>query len=278
MLDDGQPKDQHLSFSKDVVTFNIYGKETPVALTGAPTLSGAKTAVTWSSSNTTVAEVDNEGAVTVKAVGETIITATAEATEKYNEGEASYRIVVTNQALPYYTKINSIDDLPGTSQTSATGNYIFVYESGSKAYVFKAICNGTPSGSGTDSSGHVELTKEGSAIEVDLTADGILATDAVKECKIELSHHDKKEAWNIKPASLGTYWVRVYNAGSNNVRILAMTSAGYSGTFTFTGTGNNLEIKRTDSKRDAYWSYNATDNCFEATATASKISIYKLSE
>ena len=107
-LDDGQPKAQHLAFSDETVTFNIYGKETPVALTDAPTLSGAKTTVSWNSSNQNVAEVDGDGIVTVKAVGATTITATAAAEGRYLSGTASFVLTVTNEAPPTYTKVTSI--------------------------------------------------------------------------------------------------------------------------------------------------------------------------
>ena len=276
VLDDGKPKDQKLAFSETEVNYNMAGSPEFVE----PTLSGAKTTVTYASDATSVATVNaNTGEVTIQGVGAANITATAIATDKYNKGEASYKITVINKTQ-YYVKVNSRDGLPGTSQTSATGDYLFVYEDGSKAYVFKAICNGTPTGAGNTSNGHVELEKTGSAIEVALTSDGILATDAVKACKVELAHHSDatRNDWTIKPASLGTYWVRINNDRNNGLRILAMTSSGYSSTFTFDGTGNNLEIKRTDSSRTAYWSYNASSNCFEATATASTISIYQLSE
>jgi hypothetical protein len=285
-LDDGQPKARNLAFSQSAISVNIWGEDVPFILNDTPVLSGKKIDdVVYSSSDENVATVvPTTGEVTIRGLGETIITASAEATSEgttpaYLADAVSYTISVNSVQPPYYTKINSRDDLPGTSQTSATGDYLFVYENGTKAYVFKAICDGTPTGAGNTNDGHVELTKTGSAIEVDLTENGILATDAVKACKIQLAHHTTatRNDWTIKPASLGTYWVRVYNNGTN-VRLLAMTSAGYSATFTFDGTGNNAELKRTDSSGDAYWTYNATNNCFEGTSTASKISIYKLSE
>ena len=274
-LDDGQPKAQNLFFSETEVTFNIASGATFTA----PTLSGAKTSVSYDSTAPEVASVTDDGTVTIVAEGEATITAHAVATDRYLAGDASYTITVINRTQ-YYTKVNSRDALPGTTQTDATGDYIFVYEDGSKAHVFKAICEGEPTGSGTESSGHIELTKSGSAIEVALTENGILATAEVTACKLQLAHHATatRNDWNIKPASLGTLWIRINNSSSSGVRILAMTSAGYSATFTFAGEGNNLEVKRTDSGRDAYWSYNATADCFEATATASKISIYQLSE
>lgn len=51
-------------------------------------------AQTWTSSNTTVAEVDNEGKVTIKAVGTTIITVTQAETATYKQASASYMIKV----------------------------------------------------------------------------------------------------------------------------------------------------------------------------------------
>lgn len=51
-------------------------------------------AQTWTSSNTAVADVDNHGKVTIKAVGTTIITVTQAETDTYTQGSASYMIKV----------------------------------------------------------------------------------------------------------------------------------------------------------------------------------------
>ena len=61
-----------------------------------PTLSGAKTTVSYKSSNTSVATVDKStGAVTLVAAGTTTITATAVADPTYKKGTASYTLRVT---------------------------------------------------------------------------------------------------------------------------------------------------------------------------------------
>lgn len=84
-----QKQDQTLSFSNSAVTATIGEDFT------APTLSGAMTTVTYTSSNTGVATVDSEtGAITLVAAGETTITATAFATDDYNAAEASYTLTV----------------------------------------------------------------------------------------------------------------------------------------------------------------------------------------
>lgn len=61
----------------------------------SPTLTGAKTTVSYSSSNEEVATVDaSTGEVTIVGVGFTTITATAESSEEYYEGTASYTLTV----------------------------------------------------------------------------------------------------------------------------------------------------------------------------------------
>lgn len=58
-------------------------------------------AVTYDSSDKTVATVDAEGKVTVLAVGTTTITATSAETETYKKGEASYTLTVTPANVVY---------------------------------------------------------------------------------------------------------------------------------------------------------------------------------
>ena len=65
----------------------------------APELSGEVAGVAYSSSNTEVATVDAEtGAVTILAVGEAVITATAEENDTHLAGSASYTITVAAPA------------------------------------------------------------------------------------------------------------------------------------------------------------------------------------
>ena len=61
----------------------------------APTLSGITTGVTYSSSNTNVATVNNSGVVTIVAAGTTTIKASALATDQYEAGDASYTLTVS---------------------------------------------------------------------------------------------------------------------------------------------------------------------------------------
>ena len=81
--------DRNLAFSAATATAKV-----GVAFT-APTLSGVKDGVTYTSSNPAVATVNaSTGAVTAIAEGTTTITASAEATEEYAAGSASYDLSV----------------------------------------------------------------------------------------------------------------------------------------------------------------------------------------
>lgn len=55
--------------------------------------------VIWTSSDEAVATVDENGKVTIKAEGTTKITATSEATDKFNAGTASYNLVVRRAGI-----------------------------------------------------------------------------------------------------------------------------------------------------------------------------------
>lgn len=72
-----------------------YSAELSDGTFSSPTLSGAKTEVTYTSEDETVATVDNTGLVTLLKIGSTKITATAAETEAYQQGSASYTLTVT---------------------------------------------------------------------------------------------------------------------------------------------------------------------------------------
>jgi len=93
-------------FSPAEVTYNMYGSPAY----NAPTLSGAKTEVTYSSDNDAVAEIADAttGALTIKGVGVAHITATAAASEEYLQGSASYTLTVKNTPPSTYIKVNEI--------------------------------------------------------------------------------------------------------------------------------------------------------------------------
>lgn len=125
---------QTLSFSATSVNHDIAGS----AAFTAPSLSGAQTTVTYSSSKETVATVDAEtGAVEIVGVGTTTITASAEGTTEYKPATASYTIHVTDSSTPTTTKryvlANSIE--AGKDYIIVSGGYALKNDNGSVASV-----------------------------------------------------------------------------------------------------------------------------------------------
>ena len=94
---------QELSFPETAYTVKIGDTFT------APELSGAKTPVTYTSSNTDVATVNaTSGAITLgKTVGSTVITATAAENDYYNSATATYTIVLEDASIE--TEVETID-------------------------------------------------------------------------------------------------------------------------------------------------------------------------
>ena len=120
---------QIMSFSKEEVQAMVGKSFTP------PVLNGAETTVTYSSSNTDVAEVDaSTGAVTIKAAGKTTITADAVATDNYFAGTASYVLNVSAPVMGYsYTFTENIF---GGSYTNEA-NDIRLYDANDNLVVWK---------------------------------------------------------------------------------------------------------------------------------------------
>lgn len=82
--------------------------------------------VTWSSSNTGVATIDDDGVVTLVAAGTTTITASyAGVKDEYQASSATYELTVTNNDPnapgTYYVKVTSTSDI-------IDGQYLIVYE------------------------------------------------------------------------------------------------------------------------------------------------------
>ena len=133
---------QTLEFSEESVTYKMGGEFSE------PELTGAKTTVTYASSNEAVATVDNEGKVTfVGGFGDVIITATAAEENGYREAKASYTIKVEQASIEaitiaafaakdvdastYYRISGTIKNVKDTNY----GNFDLVDETG-KIYVY----------------------------------------------------------------------------------------------------------------------------------------------
>ncbi len=137
-------QERNLAFSSTTATATVGEDFTE------PTLSGATAGVTYSSSNTSVATVnENTGEVTLVAAGETTISATAAADATYKADEASYTLTVSaaqgggdegGETTGGYTLVTSLSDI-------TTGQYVIAAKVNGTYYamsnVFASKINGT---------------------------------------------------------------------------------------------------------------------------------------
>ena len=131
---------QELAFSADNVTYDFDANgEGP--LTGAPTLSGNMTPVTWSSNNVSVATVDDSGHVTIHGVGIAVITAKAEADETFYSDSASYTIEVTSSSIQTWYKADEME--AGKQYLIVSNGYALQNNNGSVAATAVSVSNET---------------------------------------------------------------------------------------------------------------------------------------
>ncbi len=128
-------KSRNLAFDKESVSV-VLG-QTPEK----PTLSGVtEGGVTYSSSDTSVAEVDGSGNVTPKAVGTTTITAEAMANDEYAYGKAEYTLKVTDGNTPTWYKAEEI--VAGDDYLIISNGYALQNNNGSSAGVAEEVFTG----------------------------------------------------------------------------------------------------------------------------------------
>ena len=124
---------QSLSFPQ--ATYEVEAGDTFTA----PVLSGVKTSVTYTSSNTEVATVDaSTGAVSIVAAGTTTITANAAADATYKAGTASYTLkVISSEVLQTIDQIFAAATKAGSTATSVKikfNNWVITGVKGKNAY------------------------------------------------------------------------------------------------------------------------------------------------
>ncbi len=148
---------QYPAFSAERVEYD-FDASGPGALANAPTLTGAMTSVTYSSSNESVASVDAEGRVTIHKAGSAVITATAEADDTYYSATASYSILSsTSQGTVFY------------SVTSFTSGEDYIIVSNGKALTNN---NGTIGASDISASGDEILVEDATSLTWTATVNG----------------------------------------------------------------------------------------------------------
>ena len=213
----------------------------------APTVSGAKTTVSYSSSDTGVATVDvNTGAVTVVGTGLTTITATAIEADGYRAAEASYTLTVN----PKVTE-DSAAYVKVTSQLSDwSGKYLIVWGTEAHATV-----------SGKD------LAK---TINVTITDNKILSTSVVDAAAVTIATSGSSYSLKLPNGK--------YLSMSTNGNQVSEAAAAFALTFTWKSSG--VEIVGKDSAGNSrYLLQNGTYyRAYKAVGSYKLPTLYKLEE
>ena len=148
---------QYPAFSAERVEYD-FDASGPGVLANAPTLTGAMTSVTYSSSNESVASVDADGNVTVHKAGTATITATAAADDVYYSATAQYLIVSTTSAGTTFYRV---------TEFTAGEQYLIV--SAGKAL---ANDNGTIGATDVSASGDEVIVSDAASVMWTATASG----------------------------------------------------------------------------------------------------------
>lgn len=263
-LDDGKPKAQTISFSEDKVSVNIYGKVPPVDLgADAPTLTGAKTTVTYDSSDQTVATVAADGSVSILKAGITTISVQAQAgkvgdKEYLASNTASYTLTVTNVAPPTYTLISSVDDLV------SGGSYLIVSaysKSDDASYDHKKLFKGTTDGAAEDVT----------------PVSGVITGD-YSSYEFVISKKDNSE--NEYYLKIGNSYLTSSSNASTPFIVLSSSAASLKLTTEKTTDAPYREFafayKKSDSKPNEtlYYSNDSSDNCFKVGNSGYKYGVH----
>jgi len=196
-----------ISFATSTVNINEGGTYTQI-----PTYNGDG-AITFSSSNTSVATVDaSTGLVTGVSEGTATITATAAQTTMYSSVSATYSVTVTETGYTYFIKVTS-------APSDWSGEYLIVYEDGLKAM----------DGSLTT------LDNYGNSISVSIQNQRIPATAENKAATFTIAPHNS--GYSLKSKS-GRY-IGV-GSSSNSGVLTTSTTTSYANTISFSDGDVNI--------------------------------------
>lgn len=206
---------QYPAFSAERVEYD-FDASGPGVLENAPTLTGAMTSVTYSSSNESVASVDAEGNVTVHKAGTATITATAAADDVYYSATAQYLIVSTTSAGTTFYRV---------TEFTAGEQYLIV--SAGKAL---ANNNGTIDATDVSASGDEVIVSDAASVMWTATASGSGFTLANNGYYVQRASSSGGGKPNISNSPNTSYYVwnysnnRLSNAGSNSTYYLYYSS------------------------------------------------------
>lgn len=263
---------QNLSFAQSTVTWTL-GSGYSIGSSYDPQASGAKTTVSYTSSDTNVAVIENNKIV-IKGAGQTTITANALADATYEAASKSYTLIVreassTPTGQDVYIKVTAEPE-------NWAGTYLFVDESSSKAFAAFSANSSSYAVNVTISNGEIVATSDINKYAITVTDAGMTHGN---------SNANGREAYNVKNSD-GKY---LY-ASSGSIQISdsnSRTSSGstytYYHSFWYNNNGVQVLSANTSSSGYAYYfGYSSSAFGYAGGSNAStsdearRIQLYKL--
>ena len=251
--------DPELAFDVDAVAAILGEEFTAPELTFADGFEGT---ITYTSSNPDVAEVDNEGNVTLKAAGETTITASSEENDYFFADEASYVLTVSEAVTPVDPS-KDLYELVTDASTLADGDEIVI------AYVDEE--NNALAMSSTQN------TNNRSAVAVTLNADGTLSPSAETQI-ITLEFASQAEPLYL--FNVGNGYLYASSKSSNQLRTETEADDNAKATIEISEGDATIIFQGENTRNDLRFNPNTSNNnplfaCYGSTSTFAHPRIYR---
>lgn len=237
------------SLQNPVLAFTGITGDVTKQLTEGSYSSAATTAsdatITYSSSDTEVATINQEGLVTLVAGGTTVIKAEVAETETFNAASVEYTLTVIDMATAkIFTKISSIDEL-------TDGKYVIAY--------------GTAFAMNNTNAGNFFRSTNIS------TVDG------------SIINPDNSIVWDIKTTEIGSTIsngdIFVYCSGEKNVQAKSWADGDNKFYWAFTESNGEFITKSVGSSTELYLKYNATNPRFTTYKSGQEdLTLYRLND
>lgn len=250
----------------DLTNTDVYVGTAAGALSAAVTVTegGAAVAgatVSWDSSDKNVATIDENGAVTLIAVGTTTITATYNGNDTYGSSKDTYELTVTSSQpkQPYY--------LVTDASQLADGDKIIIVSDDEALSTEQKTSNRSATGITKEADGSILLD-----IDTDVQVLTLEKTTVTKE-------NVTSDAWYLQ--TTGDNYLYASSNSSNQLKTAKKSTVGDNGKAAFSFSGDNalIAFQGSNGRNELRYNYNNGTpifNCYASSSTTGDaVQIYK---
>ena len=264
---DSSKQNQTIAFANPSVTWTLGDTYEVGGTYSLPQVSGAATTVTYTSSNTSVAQIVDGNKVKINAAGTTTITATAAETASYYGATAEMTLEIKNASAPVtgnaYVKVTSEPE-------NWEGTYLFVDETSGKAFAAFAANASSYAVNVTISDGRIAASNE-------LATYALTVTDA----GVQHANVSGQEAYNVQNSdgkyifySSSAIQIQDTNTRTNSYSSSATT---YYHAFKYSNGGVQVLSSGNSSGYNKYYlGYSSNAFGYDSGADTRRVQLYRL--